>query len=91
MQGERRFSTHRVYCCHPAWLCTFYHAVSLVDFQAFILYFYSIGYDWSVPPTMRLKRHEVIMQTKIKTILLVIGCVFLWLILQSFTGVPMKM
>ena len=43
------------------------------------------------PTPMGLNRHEVIMQTKIKTILLVIACVFLWLLLQSVTGVPMKM
>ncbi len=27
----------------------------------------------------------------IKTILLVITCVIIWIVLQSFTGVPMKM
>jgi hypothetical protein len=44
-----------------------------------------------LPIPMGLNRYEVIMPTKIKTILLIIACVFLWLVLQSFTGVPMKM
>jgi len=42
---------------------------------------------------------EVVMSNKndgeasinIKTILLVITCVIIWIVLQSFTGVPMKM
>ncbi len=38
-----------------------------------------------------LNRQELIMPTKIQTILLVIAVVFLWAVLQSLTGIPLKM